>query len=377
VAFSEADTAYMRKALELAALGRGSVEPNPMVGAVIVRDGRIVGQGYHQRFGGPHAEVLALEQAGELARGATMYVTLEPCAHYGKTPPCAPRVADAGIVRVVTCSLDPMQKTQGKGLLMLQERGVTTEVALLRDDALRLNAGFFKLASVGRPLLTAKWAMSADGRIATYTGDSRWISSPASRLRVHQVRAVVDCIVVGGRTAVRDDPLLTCRQCEPKRTAARLVICSTSAPAPDSQLAKTVGQAPVILAYPQGHPPPGLRCLQDAGCEAVPIRPAEGLPDRVDLGALLDLLGRRQMTSILLEGGADMLGGFFDAGLVDRVMIFVAPVIIGGARATAAVAGQGARTVGESVRLRDMTVSSVGPDTLLEAWVSNPLAWAP
>jgi diaminohydroxyphosphoribosylaminopyrimidine deaminase/5-amino-6-(5-phosphoribosylamino)uracil reductase len=375
--FVEQDRAFMQRALALAERARGSVEPNPMVGAVVVRDGRIIGEGYHRRFGGPHAEVLALSQAGEQARGATMYVTLEPCAHHGKTPPCAPAVADAGVQRVVTAVIDPTEKTRGKGLALLNERGVLTQVGLCKGDAVRLNAGFFKLVAVGYPLVTAKWAMSADGKIATRTGSARWISSAESRQLVHCLRGEVDCITVGCRTVLLDDPLLTCREAESKRVAARLVLCGGSVPPPDSRLVRSVGEAPVILAYPAGQPPDGLGRLRGLGCETLAVASLEDAPRRLDLKELLGELGRREMANVLVEGGAQVLGAFFDGGLVDKVMVFVAPVVIGGAGALTAVAGLGKPTVEEALRLREGRVQAVGPDVLIEGWAVDPLAWAP
>jgi len=353
------------------------VEPNPMVGAVIVKDGRVVGEGYHERFGGPHAEVNALRRAGEAARGATMYVTLEPCDHEGKTPACAPMVARAGLSRVVVACLDPTAATPCGGMRILRAGGMNPELGLCRDEAVRLNAGFFKLAATGRPLLIAKWAMSADGKMATRTGSSRWISSEASRRVAHELRGRVDCIVVGRRTVEVDDPMLTCRDAERRRVAARLVICGRQAPPLRCRLANTVEQAPVILAYPAGSPPPGLDELAGRGCEALPVAPQGGAAGRLSIGALLDALGERRMTNVLLEGGAETLGSFFDAGAVDRVMVFVAPLIIGGSGAAAPVGGRGAQEVADALRLRDWRVSPLGPDVLIEGALSDPLEWAP
>ncbi|MCK4373972.1 MAG: bifunctional diaminohydroxyphosphoribosylaminopyrimidine deaminase/5-amino-6-(5-phosphoribosylamino)uracil reductase RibD, partial [Candidatus Brocadiae bacterium] len=317
MAFSEQDRAFMHRALALAEQGRGSVEPNPMVGAVIARGGRAVGEGYYQQFGGPHAEVLALREAGELARGAAMYVTLEPCDHEGKTPACAPAVAESGLRRVVIAALDPTARKKAGGVEILTERGVSVQVGLCREEAARLNAGFFKLAATGRPLVIAKWAMSADGKIATATGSARWISSPEARKLVHRVRGRVDCVIVGSRTALGDDPLLTCRQAERRRVAARLVLCGAGLPAADSRLARTVGEAPVLLAYPADHPPEGLDGLVELGCEALAVQVSERAPRRVDPEKLLEELGARRMTNVLVEGGGEALGSFFDARLVD------------------------------------------------------------
>ncbi len=365
----------MARAMALAEQARGLAEPNPMVGAVIVRDeGTVVGEGFTQPYGGPHAEVMALQAAGPVAHGATMYVTLEPCNHYGKTPPCAPAVADAGISRVVAAVLDPTPKTGGKGRAELEGRGVKVEMGLCREEAVRQNAGFFKTAAAGRPLVIAKWAMSADGKIATRTGHSRWVSGPEARELVHAVRGQADCVMVGARTARMDDPLLTCRAGERRRTAARLVVCGRTAPAGGSKLIATVGEAPVLLAYPAETPPEGLSEAERAGCEPLPVVPVA--PGRIDLGALLDELGRRRMTNVLVEGGAELLGALFDAALVDRVMAFVAPVVVGGSGAPSPVAGGGVETMESAPRLQHSTVKQVGGDVLIEGWVVDPVTWA-
>ena len=375
--FTEEDREFMAQALALAEQGRGFVEPNPMVGAVVVQDGRVVGEGHYRRFGGPHAEVHALRQAGDRARGATMYVTLEPCDHEGKTPPCAPLVAESGLKRVVMCTLDPTAARRAGGARLLARRKVRVEAGLCREEAARLNAGFFKLAATGRPLVVAKWAMTADGKLAAASGSSRWISSPPSRHLVHRVRGQVDCVIVGSRTATLDDPLLTCRDAERRRVAARLVVCGTSLPAPQSQLVQTAVESPVLLAHPAGRAPEGLDALTARGCEALPVPAEPHAPGRVDLGALLDELGARRMTNVLVEGGGELLGGLFDAGLVDRVMIFVAPLIVGGAGATTPVAGKGVEAVEDGLRLRDCRSERVGPDVLIEGWAVDPLQWVP
>jgi diaminohydroxyphosphoribosylaminopyrimidine deaminase/5-amino-6-(5-phosphoribosylamino)uracil reductase len=212
----------MLRALSLARGGEGFVEPNPMVGALVVKGGSIVGEAHHRKFGGPHAEVFALHQAGGRAAGATLYLTLEPCDHACKTPPCAPLVAEAGLERLVVATVDPTADEPGAALKLAAGGGISVETGLCREGAVRLNAGFFKLAATGRPLVIAKWAMSVDGKIAAADGSSRWISSTASRQVVHQWRGRVDCLIIGARTAARDDPLLTCRNAERRRTASRL-----------------------------------------------------------------------------------------------------------------------------------------------------------
>jgi diaminohydroxyphosphoribosylaminopyrimidine deaminase/5-amino-6-(5-phosphoribosylamino)uracil reductase len=368
------DEAFMRRALSLAERGRGAVEPNPMVGAVVVKDGCVVGEGYYRSFGGPHAEVHALRAAGESSRGATLYVTLEPCDHQGKTPSCAPMVAQSGLARVVTATLDPTSVRPAGGLRLLQERGITAEVGLCCDEAVRLNAGFFKLAATGRPLVIAKWAMSADGKIATTSGASRWISSDESRRFVHALRGLVDAVVIGVGTAVRDDPLLTCHDAERRRIAARVVVCGRRVPGAESKLVRSAADAPVLLAYPAESRPQGLDRLAELGCEPLPV---QGDGAAVAVPGLLDALGARRMTNVLVEGGARLLGSLFDAGQVDRVMAFCCPLVMGGAGAPAPLAGRGAAGIEQAVRLLDARWRPVGPDILLEGWAVDPLQWTP
>jgi diaminohydroxyphosphoribosylaminopyrimidine deaminase/5-amino-6-(5-phosphoribosylamino)uracil reductase len=367
----------MKRALGLARRGRGRVEPNPMVGAVIVRDGSVVGEGYYHRFGGPHAEVHALKAAGESARDATLYVTLEPCDHEGKTPACAPLVAASGVSRVVVATPDPTCTTPDGGIGLLRRQGIAVDVGACAEAACELNAGFFKLAATGRPLVTAKWAMSLDGKIATHVGSSKWITSEGARARAHALRGRVDCIIVGGRTVEADDPFLTCRSARPRRVAARLVVCGRHAPSPACRLARTAREVPVVLAYPAAAPPEGLAALERLGCELLPL-PGDGGPaTRVSVDALLAALGARRMTNVLVEGGGGILGSFFDAAAVDRVTAFVAPLIIGGAGATAAVAGRGVAQVADAHALSMLKVRRTGADLVVEGRLSDPMQWLP
>lgn len=374
--FTQQEKAYMKQALELAEQSEGFVEPNPMVGALVVRDGKVVGRGYHRRFGGPHAEVFALREAGEAADGATMYVTLEPCAHHGKTPACAPRVVDAGISRVIIAAMDPTPESAGKGVKILQEGGVQVETDLCREGAVVLNAPFYKFHREGLPLVTGKWAMSADGKIATRTHDSRWISCDESRRTVHELRGRMDAIVVGGHTAREDDPMLTCRDGEKRRTALRVVLCGSKAPGPSSKLARTADQAPVLLAYARDRPPAGIQELTERGCEALPLPQADET-DHPDPRALLEALAERGTVNVLVEGGGHLLGSLFDAGLLDRVMVFMAPLVIGGKKAVNPVAGRGVKLMDEACRLQRVTMEPSGRDALMKGWVHDPMKWAP
>jgi len=373
---TEQDEAYMREALDLARRGEGFVEPNPMVGAIVVRDGDVVGRGYHRKFGGPHAEVFALREAGEAARGATMYVTLEPCAHDGKTPACAPQVVDAGISRVVIAAMDPTPESAGKGVRILREARLKVETGLCREGAVVLNAAFYKFHRAGLPLVTAKWAMSADGKIATRTHDSRWISGEESRRTVHEVRGKMDAIVVGGHTALRDDPMLTCRDGEKRRTATRVVMCGSLAPKPSSRLVQTAAEVPVLLAHVQGNPPDGLDELIESGCEFLPL-PQRGDTRHLEPRLLLDALASRDMVNVLVEGGGHLLGSFFDVDLLDRVMVFMGPVMIGGTDAVSPVAGRGVEQMEDVCRLQRVTTEASGQDVLMTGWAHDPMEWAP
>lgn len=363
------DEHWMRRALDLAAAGLGRVAPNPMVGAVLVRGEEVVGEGYHARFGGPHAEVVALEQAGPRARGAELFVSLEPCCHHGKTPPCTEAILAAGVRRVVAAVADPFPEVAGRGLAVLKEAGVEVRAGVLEAEARRLNAAYFKRQATGLPLIIAKWAMTLDGRMADAAGDSRWISSEESRRRVHEVRRIVDGVLVGARTVEVDRPRLTVRHVEPlteRGQPTRIVLDSTLGTDPKREPAASAGDIPVLIyTTAEALEAEGDRAaaLREAGCEPVAV-PAG--PGGVSLEAVLRDLGRRGMSRVLVEGGARIFGSFFVAGLVDRVMVFVSPKVLGGAKAFGPVTGPDARTLAEAIQVEDFAVSRVGPDLLIE-----------
>ncbi len=358
----------MTRALELAARGQGRVEPNPMVGCVVVgTNGIVVGEGWHTAFGRPHAEIEAFSIAGAAARGATMYVTLEPCCHHGKTPPCTEAIVAAGVRRVVVAMRDPFPQVDGGGLVALEKAGISTEVGLLEDNARRLNAPYLKLLGRSRPWVIAKWAMTLDGKLATVAGTSRWISGEASRAMVHQIRGRVDVIIVGRGTAEADDPLLTARPPGP-RMATRIVLDSQLQLRPDSQLVRTANDVPMIVATAANADPGRVAKLQQLGCEVL-LLPGDS-PD-ARLGELLDELGRRRMTNVLVEGGAELLGSFFDAQAVDEVSVFVAPRVIGGAEAPSAVAGRGVADMAHAMGLSDVIVEHLAEDIWIRGRVHN------
>jgi diaminohydroxyphosphoribosylaminopyrimidine deaminase/5-amino-6-(5-phosphoribosylamino)uracil reductase len=357
---TDADAVWMRRALELAVRGRGFVEPNPLVGAVVVRDGRLVGEGWHQRYGEAHAEVQALAAAGEATRGATLYVTLEPCCHHGKTPPCTDAILRAGIGRVVAAMEDPFPQVAGKGTALLRSAGVPVECDLLEREARRLNAPYRKLLATGRPYVHAKWAMTLDGKIATRTGDSKWISNEASRRRVHELRGRMDAIVVGRQTAVMDDPLLTARPPGP-RTATRVVLDSQGRLPRSLQLVRTARQVPTLVVT-AGEP---REDLQGLGVEVLRL---PGETDRPEIGRLLDELGRRRMTNVLVEGGSRVLGSFHDAQAIDEAHVFIAPRVLGGGEALTPVGGFGAATIADGLALAGARFEMLDGDILFCGW---------
>ncbi len=361
------DRWHMARALELAARGRGHVEPNPMVGCIIARGAELLGEGWHRRFGGPHAEVEALALARERARGATMYVTLEPCCHHGKTPPCTDAILNAGITRVVCAMRDPYPQVAGGGFAKLRAAGVAVEDGMLADDAAALHAPYLKLLTQGMPWVIAKWAMTLDGKIATRTGDSRWISNEASRAIVHEIRGRVDAIVVGRGTAKLDDPLLTARPEGPRR-AVRIVLDSQATLGVDSQLARTARAWPLLMAVSASAPAERCAALARLGCEILTL---SEIDHAARFKELLRELGRRRMTNVLLEGGAQLLGSAFDEGLVDEAHVFIAPKLSGGADAAAPLAGVGVAEMRQALMLESRVVREVDGDIYVSGRIAR------
>jgi diaminohydroxyphosphoribosylaminopyrimidine deaminase/5-amino-6-(5-phosphoribosylamino)uracil reductase len=356
----EQDRRHMGRALELARRGEGYVEPNPMVGCVLVKGGEVVGEGWHQKFGGPHAEIEALRAAGDSARGATAYVTLEPCSHTGKTPPCTKALINAGVELVVAACRDPNPNVAGRGLEELEAAGVKCHPSVLVDEAADLIAPFTKLVTTGRPWVIAKWAMTLDGKIATRTGDSRWISSERSRAIVHKLRGRVDAIVVGRGTVEHDDPLLTARP-PGLRTPMRIVFDSQALTSLDRQLVKTANETPVLIAAGPNIAADHRRKLTERGVEIWQAT-AEGKSAR--WLELLAELGRRQMTNVLVEGGATLLGSLLDAKSIDEIHAVIAPTIVGG-EAPSAIAGSGITGISDAIRLKRYVIEQVGGDAYI------------
>jgi diaminohydroxyphosphoribosylaminopyrimidine deaminase/5-amino-6-(5-phosphoribosylamino)uracil reductase len=348
----------MRRALELAARGVGLVSPSPLVGCVIVNNGEIVGEGFYVYENVKHAETLALEQAGPQARGATAYVSLEPHAHQGRTPPCTDALIKAGIVRVVAPIEDPNPQVSGKGFAHLREAGIEVSTGLLAREAARLNEKYTHFNRAGRPFVHLKLACSLDGRTATRTGDSRWITGQEARARAHELRHECDAILVGSGTAISDDPQLTDRSgLARRRPLARLVLDDKLRLSPNSKLAMSTRDAPVLVFTSERADESAISALQLRGVEV--IRQPNGSRD---LGAVLRETGKRSLQSILVEGGANVAGAFFDAGLIDKATIFIAPVIIGGRDAPVALAGVGAEKISDALRLQDVQLRQLGSD---------------
>ncbi len=359
------DVAFMREALRLAGRGRGKVEPNPMVGCVITRAGRVIGRGWHQKFGGPHAEVNAVNDAGGRVAGATVYVTLEPCSHVGKTPPCADLLIRHGVGRVVVACRDPFPKVAGRGIRKLRRAGIRVDVGLLGDAARELNAPYFKLIETGFPYVIAKWAMTIDGKIATRTGDSKWISSDAARRVVHRLRSQVDAVVIGIGTALADDPELTCRLVRGRNP--RRIVLDTHARLPlRSRLVETAREVPVIVATSKAAPERRLNALMKRGCGVV-LFPTVG--GRVSARHVVRWLGAMRITNVLVEGGAAVLGSFFDAGLVDEVLVFVGPVVVGGGKPP--VLGVGAERIATAPRLGPVAIRRFGDSLLVRGRIRS------
>jgi diaminohydroxyphosphoribosylaminopyrimidine deaminase / 5-amino-6-(5-phosphoribosylamino)uracil reductase len=362
---SAADSGFMRRALELAARARGLTSPNPMVGAVLVRKGMVVGEGCHWRAGGPHAEIEALGAAGTAAAGATLYITLEPCAHHGRTPPCAPVVVRARVARVVAAMVDPNPLVAGRGLNILRDAGIDVDVGLLGAEAAALNRAFATAMRERRPHVTLKAGMTLDGRIADLHGVSQWITGEPARRHAHRMRAESDAIVVGVGTVLRDDPRLDVRLEAPwPREPLRVVLDSAARTPPTARVLHAGDPARTLVVVTPAAPPDRVRGLAAAGASIVDVAARDG---RVDVVAVLSYLFDRDVRAVLVEGGGEVHASFLDAEVVDRVAMFVAPTLLGGRQAVGAIGGRG-RELKNAVRLAPpMTATPLGDDLLIEA----------
>ncbi len=368
---TETDRVHLARAIELARRGTGVVRPNPVVGAVIARDSETIGEGWHEAFGGVHAEVNAIEACGlEDLSAATLYVSLEPCCHEGKTPPCTDAILQAGIRRVVVASDDPTEKASGRGLGILRDEGVEVLVAdgELAASARLLNQAFRKHARVGRPWVLFKSAMTLDGKVATRTGDSKWISGEQSRDLAHRWRASVDAVVVGIGTALADDPQLTARPegtlAEPGTQPRRVVFDSLARLPPSSQLVVAASEIPLTVIVSRAAARADTDALEAAGAQVI-VATGENEPARVR--SALDQLGAQGIAAVLLEGGPHLAGAFLDVGEIDEVRLFLAPLLLGGSAARDPLEGEGVERIAEAVRALSFESESVGEDLLISA----------
>lgn len=368
--FNGAVMDYMKQAISLAKLASGQVSPNPAVGAIVVKDGEIVGQGYTQPPGSWHAEIVALRQAAEKARGGVLYVTLEPCSHFGRTPPCAEAIAAAGISEVHLAMTDPNPLVCGKGTDKLDREGIRVYVGEYEQEAREINESYLKFITTGLPFVTAKFAISLDGKIATKTGDSKWISGEESRRYVHYLRYTSDAVMTGVNTVLADDPRLTCR-CNGtggtvKKQPLRVIIDARGRTPPTAQVFNKPGN--VLMAVGKSVKAKTKEAFTQAGAELLELPAEEGM---IDLTSLLRSLSQRQITSVLVEGGGSVLGSLFDNKLVDKVIAFIAPIVIGGTEARTAVAGKGVDRVAEALRLERVHVERFGDDIMLSGYVKR------
>ena len=365
-AVNATDAPLLERAIDLAERGVGQVTPNPNVGAVIARDGEVIAEGWHEVFGGPHAEVNALRAAGDEASGATLYVSLEPCCHHGKTPPCTEAIVEAGIARVVVASDDPTEKAAGRGLGILRDEGIEVVIAdgELAARARLGNQAFRKHARTGRPWVLFKSAMTLDGKVATATGDSKWISSLPSRELAHRWRAAVDAVAVGIGTALADDPQLTARIEDVHRQPRRIVFDSTARLPLDSQLVQAAPEIPLTVVVSRAAPRQETEALEAAGAE---VLVAVGENEHARVRSALEQLGHLDVTSILLEGGPHLAGAFFDAGEIDEARLFLAPLIVGGRTSRDALEGGGVERIADAVRALTLECDPIGDDLLVRA----------
>jgi diaminohydroxyphosphoribosylaminopyrimidine deaminase/5-amino-6-(5-phosphoribosylamino)uracil reductase len=364
---SDTDAAFMRRALDLAARARGRTSPNPMVGAVVVKDGTVVGEGFHAFAGSDHAELEALREAESAGVGATLYVNLEPCCHYGRTPPCVDGIIQAGITRVVAACEDPNPAVSGKGVAALRAGGLVVDVGVLQEEAMRLNEAFFAYIRTGRPFVILKVAASLDGKIATQTGDSRWITGESARQHVHHLRNEVDAVLVGIGTILRDDPMLTTRLgTSDQRDPIRVVVDNLARLPLRAQVINRASTAPTILAVSEMAPRARLEALEREGVQVLVVPASQR---RVSLANLMDALGKMGCVSLMIEGGAEINASALQEGVVDKLMLFLAPILIGGKSTPAAVGGEGIDTLRQAKRLRNVRIDRFGDDILIEGYL--------
>ena len=366
--WSATDRKFMEHALALAERARGHTSPNPLVGAVIVREGEIVGEGYHQKAGEAHAEIHALNQAKGLADGATMYVTLEPCCHWGRTPPCTEALIRAKLANVFVAMKDPNPQVAGNGIRQLEEAGIHVQVGICEAESRQLNEVFIKYITTQHPFVILKSAISLDGKIATASGESQWITSEESRRKGHEIRAHVDAILVGVGTVLQDNPSLTTRLPERKdEDPIRIVVDSQGRTPLGAKIFNPESNAETLIAVTENAPSEKIEALQSAGADVLIIEAKNG---RVYLSALMRELGHKEITSVLIEGGGEINAAALEAEIVDKLMFFIAPKLIGGKDAPGPIGGAGIAHLAEAFELRNVKTTQIGADLLIEGYLS-------
>jgi diaminohydroxyphosphoribosylaminopyrimidine deaminase/5-amino-6-(5-phosphoribosylamino)uracil reductase len=361
------DERWMKRALRLAEKGRGRTSPNPMVGALLVKDDHVVAEGYHSRAGGPHAEIIALRKAGEEARGATLYLNMEPCTHYGKTPPCVPAVIEAGLKRVVIGMQDPNPLVNGRGVEALTRAGVDVEIGILEKECRRLNEAFCKYIVTKEPFIILKVAATLDGKMATRNGESQWITGEASRRFVHRLRSQVDGVIVGIGTVLRDDPMLTARIRGGKDPSC--VILDSRLRIPEEAKVVKISPARTIIATTGLAPRERVEELEKEGVRVLIFNSKQG---RVDLKSCLSKLGEMGMITLLVEGGSQLSGSFLDEGLIDKIFFILSPKLIGDPGALGIFGGHGVINLKEAILLSELKMRKIAEDILLEGYVIPP-----
>ena len=366
--FSEVDQYFMRRAVGLAARARGRTSPNPMVGAIIVNSNRIVGEGYHKKAGTPHAEPQAVNQAGSYTHGATMYVTLEPCCHWGKTPPCTDMIIQSEINKIFVAIEDPNPIVAGKGIKQIRQAGIEMEVGLCHNEAYQLNEIFIKNIAIKQPFVILKAATSLDGKIATVTGESKWITSSAARQKGHQLRGTVDAILVGIGTILEDNPSLTTRlPNQDSQDPIRIIVDSFCRTPTKAKIFNTESDAKVIVATTQFAPKIRIEELRSAGAEILITNSNE---KRVCLKSLMNQLMELDITSVLIEGGSEIHSSALHTGIVDKVIFFIAPKLIGGRNAPGAIGGSGIANLSEAIGIHNWEFKKIGEDLLVEGYLN-------
>ncbi len=364
---NQQDIKFMKKALSVAASVIGKTSPDPAVGALVVKNGKVVGIGFHDRFKTPHAETYALKKAGKKAKGATLYINLEPCCHFGNTPPCTDNIIKSGIKRVVAAMQDPNPLVNGKGFKKLKRAGIEVVTGLFEKEALKMNEAFAKHIVTGMPFVTLKTAMSLDGKTTTSTGESKWITGPVSRKYAHRLRALNDAVVVGINTVLKDDPLLTARLGRAEKQPLRVVVDSKANTPLNSKIVKD-RSAFTLVAVTSSAGRKKISALEKAGCKVLRIRAKDG---RVDLKELFLRLGKMRVTSILIEGGSEIAGSAIESGLADKVIFFVSPKIIGGRNALPAVGGKGIEKLKNVPQVQEISIRRSGGDIIIEGYIKK------